>query len=159
MYNGYPVYRKQDSEVLIYMHNPSGRIWVIQALPPSAEWLANAQARGDSPDTASWAEEVMNVTLVATESPTNEPTAEPTVVAFNVVHRDARNNGIYDNSTGEMYNGYPVYRKQDSEVLIYMHNPSGRIWVIQALPPSAEWLANAHARGDSPDTASWAEEI
>merc|ERR1719325_355178 len=141
MYNGYPVYRKEGSVFLIYMHNPSLKQWVIQPREPSPHWSANAYGYGQSPDTVSWSAVELSVTLV---------------VKFNVTgHRDPGYNGVYDNSTGEMYNGYPVYRKEGTVFLIYMHNPSLMQWVIQPREPSSEWSANAQGFGESPDTASW----
>ena len=78
---------------------------------------------------------------------------------IDVCHVDDNYSGIYDDSRGDEYNGYPVYRNREkTNFVIYLHNPSDMMWVIQQIEPSASWAANSFGYGESPDVASWPED-
>jgi len=81
------------------------------------------------------------------------------IVEYEVVHSDNTYSGIYDDSRGDEYNGYPVYRKREEpNYLIYLHDPNNMMWVIQPIEPSATWAANTYGYGASPGVASWPSE-
>jgi len=143
-YNGYPIYRHvgQPNIVIFAYKVTQPPQWVIQPLEPSEDWKANAHGTGEDPASASWQDYV-------TISKYSKYTVSHT--------NDENYSGVYDNSTGEQYNGYPIYRKlgQPNFVMFAYQLGNPPMWVIQPLEPSNQWQANAAGSGEDPGSASW----
>jgi len=80
---------------------------------------------------------------------------------YKVVHKQGEEyNGIYANSNGEKFNGFPVYRHQKyRSIVIYMHAPDVMQWVLQPNEPSENWSANSYGSGESPDLVAWGKTL
>jgi len=152
---------QDDHHDLLDKHHGEGSIFELkQEVKKKDEEIAEQKARIDSLEQELGRSQKIALEK-ADEAEVNKKVGRMLLenLQYNVVHKtDDNYNGIYVNSNGEKYNGFPVYRSQkDEKRVMYMHAPSIMKWVLQPNDPSSKWSANSYGIGESPSSASWSD--